>query len=649
MKRDTEDIISRQERSFRQDYKRGSSSDTGAARLEAPGTFRQIFAQYSLDGRKVTATGSYLWDDRNLGGAPMDFDPGHKRVYVDNSDAHTLVIGATGSKKSRLAAMPMVEILGAAGESMIVCDPKAEIYERTASFLSHLGYQIHVLNFRRPEASDGWNYLSIPYRKFLDGELDKACEYINDMSITLIPVTAKDPFWDHASRDLFVGLTLLLFYLCREYGLPEERVNMQAMLELRMDLFQSSDTNVVKDSALWHAAEKYGIVKAKLIGIAGAAEGTMSSILVTFDQHMSCFSLQPQLIQMLSTTTIGFEQIGFQETAVFLILPDEKCTYHPLASIFIKQIYEQLIDRAQAIQEGRRYPLRVNFVLDEFSSLPTIRDFPQMVTASRSRNLRFFLVIQSKHQLQQRYEEETDTILSNCTNWIFLFSRELSFLRELSDLVGSKNGKPLISVPYLQRLDKEKGECLVFSGRLSPYLAHLPDIDAYDGGAYEILEITRRYPKLEEAPMTLSRIVEEAARAAENERRDYMPNIESSLIDDESMVDDDDEVDDDNEVDDNDDVEDDGEDTAWRSIWARFDDNDEDDEDKLDDWDGELSQDICPRPDGGDDDALARPTAATKSLYDLIRSSSLADLQKELEAKIDALCSFSEENKAKNG
>lgn len=525
-----EERIDRRERSIRQDYQRSTPSDTGAAKLESPKTFRRGFAQYSVKERKMISSGEYRWDKKNLGGSPMDSDRGRNIVYTDNSDAHTLVIGATGSQKSRLFAMPTVEILGAAGESMVVCDPKAEIYERTAGLLERMGYQVNVLNFRRPATGDGWNYLSIPYRKFLEGELDKACEYINDMSITLIPITAKDPFWDHASRNLFVGLTLLLFYLCKEYELSEDQVNMQAVLGLRMDLFRSSDTGVVKQSPLWHAAKKYSIVRSKLVGIVGAADGTMSSILVTFDQHMSCFSLQPQLIQMLSTITIDLDRIGFQKTAIFLILPDEKSTYHPLASIFIKQIYEQLIDRAQIIEEGRRYPVRINFVLDEFSSLPTIRDFPQMVTASRSRNLRFFLIVQSKHQLQQRYGEETDTILSNCTNWMFLFSRELSFLRELSELVGSKNGRPLISVPYLQHLDKEKGECLVFSGRLNPYLAHLPDIDVYDGGRYDILEITRRYPEVEDQGMTVGQILEEAHKSeTEHERRRHLDHIRERM------------------------------------------------------------------------------------------------------------------------
>ena len=514
---------SRRDRSIYYDYQKNLSSQSQTARLEKPSVYRGGFSRYSITEQKIVSSGSYRWDVDNLGGPPMDYDPRGQTVYVDNSDAHTLVIGATGSKKSRLVAMPTVEILGMAGESMIICDPKAEIYERTVWLLNRNGYVTNVLNFRKPETGDGWNFLSIPYTRFLDGEIDKACEYINDMSITLMPCYARDPYWDLSARDLFVGLTLLLFYLCKENRISVDHVNMQAVLEMRMELFSASITEKVKRHPLWNLVEAHSVIKAKLIGVAICPEKTMSCILSTFDQHMSCFTLQPQLTKMLSSTTINFEQIGYKKMAIFLILPDEKSTYHPLATIFIKQIYEQLIDLAQKINQGRRYPRRVNFILDEFSSLPTISDFPQMITASRSRNLRFILIIQSKHQMRQRYREETETIFSNCSNWIFLFSRELPLLQEISELCGMKDREPLIPIPRLQYLDKEKGECLIFSGRLHPYFAHLADIDFYDNGIYEFMEITRRYPESKELEIPISSLIKQGGVI---EERKTSPQIE---------------------------------------------------------------------------------------------------------------------------
>ena len=137
---------------------------------------------------------------------------------------------------------------------------------------------------------------------------------------------------------------------------------------------------------------------------------------------------------------------------------------------------------------SRKDRLQCNYILDEFSSLPSISDFPAMITAARSRNIRFNLFLQSKKQLYLRYNEECDTIMSNCENWIFLSSREVDFLKELSELCGEGgNKRNLLSVSDLQKLNKEKGQALILTGRNKPYITCLPDIDFYDDGkvAYE--------------------------------------------------------------------------------------------------------------------------------------------------------------------
>jgi uncharacterized protein YrzB (UPF0473 family) len=194
------------------------------------------------------------------------------------------------------------------------------------------------------------------------------------------------------------------------------------------------------------------------------------------------FALQPNLVDAFSFNDIDFKSMFDKPTACFVVMPDEKTTYHGLVSLFIKQSYEILINSYQST--ARDKPLRINYVLDEFSSLPTISDFPAMITAARSRNIRFNLILQSKHQLQKRYEQESETIQDNCTNWIFLTSKEIKLLQELSLLCGTDyldNGanRPVISIEELQRLDKDMGEALILSGRNKPYIARLPDIEVY--------------------------------------------------------------------------------------------------------------------------------------------------------------------------
>lgn len=461
--------------------------------LESTDNFRKRLTTYSISSDAITQTHLNSWEANNIGGIPLDYDKSSDSVYVDSSDNHTLLIGATGSKKSRLVVMPTIKVLAAAGENMIICDPKAEIYSRTAASLEEKGYKIGVLNLRNPAEGDSWNILAIPYDFFMAGEIDKACEFINDLTINLIPIQAKDPYWDYSARDLLFGLILLLFQICKDFEQSKEMINIQSVLNLKMELFQSTESSKIMKSSLWKHVKKYDFIHNRLLGTVICPDRTLSCILSTFDQHMSCFSLQPKLADMLSSSSLHLETLGFERNAIFLIMPDEKSTYHKIIAIFIKQIYEYLITNAYKKCSANRFPIRINYILDEFSSLPAIPDFPQMITASRSRNIRFTIIVQSKHQLKQRYDEETETIQSNCGNWMFLFSREISLLNEISELAGVHKGKPLVSVFKLQHLKKEDGECLVMAGRHCPYFAHLADIDSYDNGKYVVRPINKNY------------------------------------------------------------------------------------------------------------------------------------------------------------
>ena len=242
----------------------------------------------------------------------------------------------------------------------------------------------------------------MPYLLYLDGDIDKACEFINDITANLIPITSNDPFWDYSARDMLFGLALLLFKISKEKQQPTDLVNMRSLLKLRSELFSSTNSMRISSSPLWRYAKEDELIRARLQGTVVCPSDTMSCIISVFDQHMTSFSLQPKMVSLLSHSSFDLHDIGFEKTAVFLIMPDEKTIYHQIIAIFIKQMYELLIDNAYKNTQEYRFPTRVNFLLDEFTALPKMTDMPQMITASRSRNIRFMLVIQSKHQLKQR-------------------------------------------------------------------------------------------------------------------------------------------------------------------------------------------------------------------------------------------------------
>ncbi|WP_405374703.1 type IV secretory system conjugative DNA transfer family protein [Pseudobutyrivibrio sp.] len=474
------------------------------------------------------------WEN-GYGGVPISFAGSAanplNRVYIDHTDAHTLVIGPTGSKKSRLIAMPLVRILGnkRANESMIISDPKSEIYKRTASYLEKQGYTIHVINFRSPEYGDRWNPLHIPYKFYCEGNIDRAYEFVNDISENLIRnsrLDQSDPFWDYSAGSLFFGLVLLLFKYCKEHKKNTDYIHIGNVVRLRNELFS---TNIKRKTELWEYAKKDSIIESAMVGTVETANDTRAGILSVFDQKMRMFSIQPNLLSMLSENTAHIDDLIQSPTAFYLILPDEKTGYHGLAALFIKQSYEYLIYSAQ---QGEGYNFddgklnrRLNYVLDEFSSLPAISDFPEMITAARSRNIRFTLIIQSKNQLVQRYKEEAETIQTNCNNWIFLTSRELPMLKEISELCGNVSTDsgfvPLLPVSALQRLNKSEGEALVLTNRKKPLITFLPDITHYDHDNYTIRTLEYR-PLKESLLLSIESFTSPKAQTTD----DFLENVD---------------------------------------------------------------------------------------------------------------------------
>lgn len=163
----------------------------------------------------------------------------------------------------------------------------------------------------------------------------------------------------------------------------------------------------------------------------GETRATLFSVLATTIK-MFC---DTGIANLTSRTDFELDVIGRRKTVVFLIIPDEKESRHELASLFIDQCYQSFINTAQSYLSGRM-PVRINFILDEFANTPLINSISNKITVSRSRNIRFYLVIQDFEQLKEKYKESSGTIKSNCTNWIYLLTSDNEFAKEISSRLG---------------------------------------------------------------------------------------------------------------------------------------------------------------------------------------------------------------------
>lgn len=93
------------------------------------------------------------------GGLVLGMSRDRSRLYCNTDDTHTLIIGATRSGKSRNVVLPSICTMALAGESMVVVDPKAELYLYTYPYLERLGYEVVAIDFKEPLKSNRYNFL----------------------------------------------------------------------------------------------------------------------------------------------------------------------------------------------------------------------------------------------------------------------------------------------------------------------------------------------------------------------------------------------------------------------------------------------------------------------------------------------------------
>lgn len=404
-----------------------------------------------------------------MSGVPLYRKEGY--TYVDISEDHYAVIGSTSAKKSRNIAMPTIETTARGMESMIITDSKGELAKRHISGLKARGYNVVVMDYKGMSA-DTWNPMEYIYKLYTAGQKDKALEKIEDFVDVLSAPSrkcTKDVYWNLMSEMFLKGCLDMMLHCC-----SEDEYNIKNLISLA----NRKNEKVLEKLHCWIPENETAFES--LFNVRSTPEKTYSCIISTVNTMLKIFMINNKLCNMLSKNSFDINKIGDEPTAVFIVVPDNKETLNGVISLFVSQISEMLIEKADKSKYGR-LERRVNWILDEFGNIATINGFSSMITAARSRNMRFFIFVQSLEQIENKYED-AKTIIANCSK-IFLHSNEYSTLDQISKLCGTRiignREYPLMSVRDLQQLSKEKGEALILKNRCKPFVTRLWDIDDY--------------------------------------------------------------------------------------------------------------------------------------------------------------------------
>ena len=101
----------------------------------------------------INSVGFPVWYEKRNGN--------FENVYFDNKSPHFLLIGSTGSGKSVTVVIPECIMFATAKEkhSVVVTDPKGEIFKSTSKIFKDNGYDVITIDFRNPNKSNKINIM----------------------------------------------------------------------------------------------------------------------------------------------------------------------------------------------------------------------------------------------------------------------------------------------------------------------------------------------------------------------------------------------------------------------------------------------------------------------------------------------------------
>ena len=406
---------------------------------------------------------------------------------------HTLVIGTTGSGKTTMLVDPTMQILAQCGTrpSMIMSDPKGELYAHNAQYLRDIGYDVQCINLREPNQSSRVNPIEPAYDKFqrahslikevkvytgkFNGKMfepvvgatygdewyvfegvaypdkntlklslqtkkqeliNSAYEDIQDIALALSPTSGQDPVWSDGARDFIRGIMMAMLEdsLNPELGMTRDKFtlfNVSKIAGLRDQGDDNMKTLKEYFSGRPETSEAVKLANTVVATAASTAKGFLSHV----SQAMNMFD--QSIGALTSSTDLDFSKFADRPTALFIIIPDERDTRHGLANIYITQLYKALIERANKDKINITLPRHVYFLLDEFGNLPKIQKMKSFITAGRSRGIFLMLVVQDYTQLNSVYgEQDAATIKNNCNIHIYIGTKDQKTREEFSKNIG---------------------------------------------------------------------------------------------------------------------------------------------------------------------------------------------------------------------
>ena len=259
------------------------------------------------------------------------------------------VFGSSGSMKTTAFLITNLLELSKYLKSIVVTDPKSEIYRITSSYFRSIGYVVKVFNLKDMRHSDRWNPLAE------NENLNDVQMSSNTIILNTQKKTGKDEFWPRAEENL---LKAFEFYF------------LQILVE------QNNLTNIYKKIAGGDLSEIDAMFKglpnehpAKMSYniFASGSDTIKASVITGLGTRLQTFQNE-DLQRLTSASDIDLTLPGKEPCIYYIITDDMNGAYDFLSSLFYTFLFIKLVRYADSRPNGK-CDVDVFCFLDEFANI----------------------------------------------------------------------------------------------------------------------------------------------------------------------------------------------------------------------------------------------------------------------------------------
>ncbi len=329
---------------------------------------------------------------------------------------YKFIIGESSNKRTNNIVIPDIQMIIKSQGSFLVVDPTCHILDSMNKELIENGYNIVLLNLRNDTESDSWNPLLLPYKYYKIGDIDKSIGLLVDISNNIFMQDNKDndPFWDIASKDLLVGISLILF----EEAVNINQINLKSVFQIASVGFERFLSTSFLKVYFELKKNNFDYAYSYIAGTLNAPNDTRNSILSVFYQKIRTYSMGEKFSSILCKDSIDMEELSKAKTAFFVQFEEEKFYPSLIVFTFITQLFQVLASERISFRD-KKWPI-FSFIWDDFLLAEKYPYLEQLLYICKNVNIRLVFTISSLSAFENRYGKYLiETLKSHVDTFVF--------------------------------------------------------------------------------------------------------------------------------------------------------------------------------------------------------------------------------------